>query len=403
MFFKFVLGLLCICDAIAFSMPLRMSNTNKSNNRRDFIKKTFIVTPMLQIVQKSIPVQAYTKDELDHIQLYDRLMQSSCYISTEYAAGEQTKNPLQDKLQGKPQGIGSGFLWDTQGHVVTNFHVINKAENATIIFTRADGSKHQCTPRLTGVDPDHDLAVLKVDMPLPFTNPISVSSNKNIKIGSYCFALGNPFGKMNSFSMGIVSGLQRDIRSPSGHKINDIIQTDADINPGNSGGPLVDSDGRLIGVCTSTMGLGVSSGVNFAVSVDTVKKVVTQIIKNGNIQRPVLGISYLFTLPSKQDAANGKFTYVEKGIIITDVAPNSPAYQAGLQGAKNNTLGDVIVAIDDIPVNNPDDFNDVLEKYKPNDVISLNILRGNLLRPMTLQLKLGAFQSGVFSKLQPDK
>ena len=398
---RLILGLLFIANATTFSMPLRMS-LKSQNNRRDFIKKTFIVTPVLQIIRKSIPTQAYTDDELHNIKLYNDLMQSSCYISTEYAINEQTKNPMQGKLQGKPQGVGSGFVWDNEGHIVTNFHVINKAENASIVFTSADGSKHTYIPKLTGVDPDHDLAVLKIDTPPQFTKPVTISNNNHIKIGSYCFALGNPFGKMNSFTMGIVSGLHRDIRSPSGHKINDIIQTDADINPGNSGGPLVDSDGRLIGVCTSTMGLGVSSGVNFAVSVDTVKAVVTEIIENGSIQRPFLGISYLFTLPTKEDAAKAGFTHIEKGIIITEVTPDSPADHAGLLGAKNNALGDVIVAIDGITVNNPDDFNDVLEKYKPNDVISLNILRGNILRPMTLPLKLGAFQSGVFSKLLPD-
>jgi S1-C subfamily serine protease len=366
----------------AYSMPYC-----STMNRRHLLQTTFSIIPAT-VLLRSNSVFAFTQQESDHIKLYEKVVPSVCYIETEYE--KITKQPLQQV----PKGIGTGFVWDTQGHIVTNFHVISKVERAVVRLANNNGEIVEYIPKLTGIDPDKDIAVLKIDVKSTVDlRPIVLNSNDCIKIGQYAFAIGNPFGKELSFSMGIISGKFRELNAPSGRKIKDVIQTDADVNPGNSGGPLLDSDGKLIGMNTATMGMGVSSGVNFALSVDMIKNTVTQIIQKGTIPRAALGISYLENNPSASEAQNAGLPFVEKGVIVLNVPKNSPSYASGLQGA------DVIVGIDDYDISRPIDLLDTLEHYKPGDKIKLHILR-NIITPKTLDVTLGSFSMSTFSNLQ---
>lgn len=421
--FVYVLYLACLSmtDAFLFSPKLRGSslrlspNMNMNIERRDLLAKGLLIAgmPLIKIAN------AFTGDEKNNIEMFDKLTPSVCYISTEY---KNIAGKLDVDTSKVPKGVGTGFVWDTEGHIITNFHVINKVDNATITLTNKDGVEKDYIAKLTGVDADKDIAVLKVDvgdadgmqlLPIPLAN------NKDIKIGQYAFAIGNPFGKDHSLSMGIVSGKNREMKAPTGRKIKDIIQTDAAVNPGNSGGPLVDYAGNLIGMNTATVGMGVSAGVGLAVSVDTIKKSVHDIIQFGSVQKPALGISYLEHLPSRKEALKSGIPYIDRGVIVLDVPEISPAYSAGLQGirkktvlnAQNNTdtdnsksvLGDVIVGIDNHAISNADDMLNALDQYKPNDKIKLFVLRGEERKGLILDVVLASFELKTFSGLELEK
>jgi len=301
-----------------------------------------------------------------------------------------------------PKGVGTGFVWDNLGHIVTNFHVINKVDTALVTVTNAKGETKQYTAKLTGVDPDKDIAVLKIDAERAALRPIPLGTAKTVKVGQYALAIGNPFGQDHTLTTGVISGKNREITAPTGRKIKGIIQTDAAINPGNSGGPLLDSSGRLIGVNTASLGAGVSAGVGFALPVDTVKSVVEQIIQFGAVQRAILGITYLERLPSPAEAERSGLPRIERGVVVLEVPETSPALVAGLQGVqrsvdpavKRTTVGDVIVGIDDKPINAPPDLTAALEAYKPGDRVNLRVLRGPAQEPKTLIVALGSFRGG---------
>jgi len=419
-----------MCNAFTSTLPMstKTRNINHKNtcitqmslNRRDILLKILLIfnIPFLN----KIAANAYTEDEEKYIKLFEKLTPSVCYISTEY---KDIANKLSINSTNIPKGVGTGFIWDKEGHIVTNFHVINKVDNAQITLTNKEGITKDFFAKLTGVDPDRDIAVIKVDAAYTDLFPITVGLNQNIKIGQYAFAIGNPFGQDHTFTMGIVSGKNRELTSPTGRKIKNVIQTDASINPGNSGGPLLDFDGKLIGMNTATFGMGVSSGVNFAISVDTVKETVEQIIKYGSVQRAILGISYLERSPSRQESLKSGLPFVEKGVIVLDVPETSPVYSSGLRGIKKtsnneerhmnkmlkldsaniiqNILGDVIIGINNFEINNPNDLLATLDNFKPGDKVKLHILRGNSLTPITLDITLGSFGSSTFSGLKNEK
>jgi S1-C subfamily serine protease len=391
-----------------------ITKLNMNINRRDAIFKSLAYVASTCIITKPYSSEAFTMDEEQHIKLFEKINQSVCYISTTY-------NQIADKLDVKsnniPKGVGTGFIWDLEGHIVTNFHVINKVDSATVTLTNKNGDTQEYVAKLTGVDPDKDIAVLKIDVKKTDNmelKPLEFVHYKDIKIGQYSFAIGNPFGLDHSISMGIISGKNRQITAPSGRKIKQIIQTDASINPGNSGGPLIDTDGKLIGMNTATMGMGVSAGVGFAISIDLIKKSVDDIIKNGYVQRAVLGISYLDRLPSKEEANKSGMPFIEYGVIISDVPKSSPAYSVGLIGIKNipsninatnNSviLGDVIVGLDKYKIADANDLMDSLDNYKPNDVIRLFTLRGTTKTPYIFDIKLTSFKMITFSGLENEK
>lgn len=270
-----------------------------------------------------------------------------------------------------PQGSGSGFIWNKQGHIVTNFHVIYGANAVKV--TLADRSEHQA--KLVGADPDHDLAVLQIQVSEGMLEPLAVGSSQDLRVGQKVLAIGNPFGLDHSLTTGVVSALGRTIKSMSNRTIEGVVQTDAAINPGNSGGPLLDSAGRLIGVNTQIISpSGAYAGIGFAVPADTVNRIVPELIKHGKLIRPGLGVSLV------PDAMARRWGI--KGLVIGKVSPGGAAERAGLKGARETSsgrieLGDIVLAVAGKPVTTIDELMDVLEHHKVGDQVAVDILRGN--------------------------
>jgi S1-C subfamily serine protease len=316
-------------------------------------------------------------EEKATIELFRRTSPSVVFITT---LSRQARGFFE--IQEVPQGAGTGFIWDKEGHIVTNFHVIQGASAARVSLH--DHSEWPAT--LVGIAPDQDLAVLRIRAPADKLVATSVGSSRELQVGQKVFAIGNPFGLDFTLTTGIVSALGRSIAALTGRRIDDVIQTDAAINPGNSGGPLLDSAGRLVGVNTQIASpSGASAGVGFAVPVDTVNRVVPQLIEHGQIVRPQLGI-----------AAGNEWVLRRAGIggvLIMSVAPSSPAQRAGLRGtyrAEDGTLvlGDIIQAINGREVAALNDLYAALERHSPGDVVKLKILRDG--RPLEVEVRLEA-------------
>ena len=281
-----------------------------------------------------------------------------------------------------PQGTGTGFVWSDQGHVITNFHVIQRA--STLRVTLADNSEWEA--RVVGVAPDQDLAVLFINAPRSRLKPISIGRSANLQVGQRVFAIGNPFGLDQTLTTGIISALGREIDSVSGRKISGVIQTDAAINPGNSGGPLLDSAARLIGVNTAIFSpSGSSAGIGFAVPVDTVNRVVPQLIRHGRVTRPGLGVHVADRRTARRFGA--------RGVLIIRVQKGSAAEAAGLRGTRRGEggrllLGDVIVGVGGKPVASLDELSDALDEHKVGEVVEVRFMRdGNR---MSVSVKLQA-------------
>ncbi len=289
------------------------------------------------------------------------------------------------------ESTGSGFVYDQQGHIVTNHHVVEGA--TTIIVTFADGT--EVPARIVGTDPDSDLAVIRVDVPAASLRPAPLGDSGGVRPGQLAIAIGNPFGLEGTMTLGIVSAVGRVIRSGSRpFSIPNMIQTDAPINPGNSGGPLLDSQGRVIGVNTMIFSQsGTSSGVGFAIPVNTVKRVVPELIARGRYDHPWLGISGFSVTPL---AAKALGLPADRGALILEVDPRGPAAQAGLRGGtqsadyEGETIalgGDLIVAIDGQPVRSMEDLIAYLEeKRKPGDEVVLSILRDGKTQQVRVRL-----------------
>lgn len=266
-----------------------------------------------------------------------------------------------------PSGSGSGFIWDNDGHIITNFHVINGASKAEI--TLSDRTSYPAD--LVGYSKEKDIAVLKIKAPKSKLKPIRTGKSTNLRVGQFVMAIGNPFGLDYTLTTGVISALNREIQSQSGVPIRDIIQTDAAINPGNSGGPLLNSSGELIGVNTAIYSpSGGSAGIGFAIPVDIVNWVVSDIMKYGEVKRAGLGIS---TVRDYNARAYG----VKKGVAIYTIHSGSAAAKAGLKGATRNNLGDIIIEINGDAIEDNGDLILTLEKYKAGDKIIVTILRDN--------------------------
>jgi S1-C subfamily serine protease len=277
-----------------------------------------------------------------------------------------------------PQGTGSGFIWDNTGNVITNFHVIQNADAAQV--TLADQSTYKA--RVVGVAPDKDLAVLKIDAPTSKLQAIPLGTSRDLQVGQGVYAIGNPFGLDQTLTTGVISALNREIESLTRRPIQGVIQSDAAINPGNSGGPLLDSAGRLIGVNTAIYSpSGVSAGIGFAIPVDTVNRIVTELIRFGKVIRPGFGVQ----VADEQIAQRLNVS----GVLIVDVARGSAAAKAGIQPTRrDNTgrvrLGDIITAIDGKKIESPNDLFLALEKYKVGESVNVTVLRND----RTIQLKI---------------
>jgi S1-C subfamily serine protease len=280
-----------------------------------------------------------------------------------------------------PQGSGSGFVWDDRGHIVTNFHVID--EGVKYMVSLPDQRQVEAT--LVGRDETKDIAVLKLGEPVPGLAPVTIGTSRDLQVGQKVIAIGNPFGFDHTVTKGIVSALGRTMPGAGGVSIREMIQTDASINPGNSGGPLLDSAGELIGMNTVIVSpSGASSGVGFAVPVDTVKKVVPQLIQFGKVTRPDIGgVSFV-----RDEAA--RRAKVE-GAVVLEVTRSSRAYGLGLRGLYRDSYGrlrirDVIMAIDQMKIKSYDDLFAALDGYKIGDSVILTVERDGESRQIKIQL-----------------
>jgi len=277
----------------------------------------------------------------------------------------------------RQQGAGSGFIWDQAGHIITNEHVIAGADRVFVRFDTGEAAP----AKYVGGSVDHDLAVLRVSKAPVKLKPIPIGSSSDLKIGQAVFAIGNPFGLSRTLTSGIVSALDRRLPTHSGREITGVIQTDAAINPGNSGGPLIDSAGRLIGVNSAIIsGTGSYSGIGFAIPVDTVSRIVPQIIRNGRPARPGIGIQ----VGSDELAARLNV----HGVVVIAVQPNGPAAKAGLKGIDRvaRELGDIIVAVNDERVRTTSEYTNALEAVGVGKQATLTILRNGKERKVAVTL-----------------
>ena len=317
-------------------------------------------------------------DEKSTIELFERSKDAVVYIST----SERVMDFWSRNIFTIPRGTGSGFVWDDRGHIVTNYHVIEGAAAAQIRLS--DGEEYSAS--LVGTSPMHDLAVLKISSGFK-RSPLPLGTSKNLKVGQKVYAIGNPFGLDWTLTTGIISALDRSLKGEKG-VIEHLIQTDAAINPGNSGGPLLDSAGRLIGVNTAIYSpSGASAGVGFAVPVDTVNRVVPQLIGRGKYTRPSLGIEI------DQDLNAIITAQLEvKGVAVLRVLPGSGAARAGMKGLGVNanrtySAGDIITAVEGKPVNDIPELLARLDDFKSGQIVNLSILRNGQTIRLAVELQ----------------
>lgn len=309
------------------------------------------------------------EDEKNSISIFQNNVSSVVNVSTLVNARSSWFDMDETQV---PRGMGTGFVWDNNGHIVTNYHVI--AEGDAFIVTFKDDTK-QYKAKLVGGEPQKDIAVLKLEETPKNLFPIKTGESKSLMVGQKTLAIGNPFGLDHTLTTGTVSALDRKIEGFGGVSIQGTIQTDASINPGYSGGPLLDSQGRLIGINTMIYSRsGSSAGVGFAIPVDTVKQIVPQIIKYGKVIRPGLGIGILDPYMAY------RFTGNKEGIVIKYVDPKGAAGKAGVQGISRDRngryfIGDILIGIDDSKIENYDDLYNTLDKYKVGDKVKLKLKR----------------------------
>jgi S1-C subfamily serine protease len=309
---------------------------------------------------------------------------------------ESTRAPEASSLdpfgqQGGGTATGSGFVIDEDGHIVTNAHVVDGAESVQVTLGE-DGETFDAD--VVGADPSTDIAVLQVDAPDDQLHPLTLGDSGAVEVGDPVVAIGNPFGLDRTVTAGIVSALQREISSPNGFTIRDVIQTDAPINPGNSGGPLLDAAGRVIGVNSQIEASGGNGnvGIGFAVPIDTTREVAQQLIEDGEVQHAYLGVSGTDVTPDIADVLN---LDSDEGALVQSVVPDSPADDAGIQaGDADATIGgqpvraggDVIIAVDGESIEGISDVIAAVDSKQPGDELELTLLRGGNERTVTVTL-----------------
>ncbi len=329
-----------------------------------------------------------TADETSTIKLFNRTTPSVVFITNLATRRDAfTLNNLE-----VPQGAGSGFVWDSNGHIITNYHVIRGASEVRV--TLSGGSDYSAS--VVGVDEDRDVAVLKIDTKdnvkdAQLLKALVIGTSSDLQVGQRVYAIGNPFGLDHTLTTGVISGVQREISSGNtGRPIEGIIQTDAAINPGNSGGPLLDSSGAVIGINTAIFSpSGANAGVGFAIPVDLVKSSAEQIILFGKVVRPIMGISFA------PDAAVEQLGVT--GVLVLDAREGGPAAKAGVHGTTRDeygrlVLGDIILGVDGKKVKTASDLYRALDKSNIGDSLDVELLRGDktvhvpiILEPSTVQ------------------
>jgi S1-C subfamily serine protease len=345
------------------------------------MKKTLLLLIIVLISSQSFSASAFAallESEKRTIDIYQNTVPSVVNVSNIRVADSFFYGKVE-----VPQGAGTGFVWDDQGHIVTNFHVVQGGDDFIITF---QNDEKQYKAKVVGVAPSKDIAVLKLATKPSTIKPLRTGSSASLLVGQMALAIGNPFGLDHSISKGIISALGRKIDGIGGVKIHDMIQTDAAINQGNSGGPLINSSGELIGMNTMIFSTsGSSSGLGFAVPVDTIKRITPQLIKYKKVIRPGLGIGVL------EDELRQRYVS-QSGAAISFVDPDGAAAKAGLRGMMKDRfgrifIGDVIIKIGKKEVKSKDDIFHELENYQVGDSINIEYLRGGKLKKMKIKLQ----------------
>ena len=323
-------------------------------------------------------------DEKNNIEIYEKTNKAVVNITT--------RKVLIDEfffLAVPQEGSGSGFVYDKQGHIITNYHVVENAEN--LVVTLYNGQQYSAS--LVGVDPNNDLAVIQIKIPPEKLYPLNLGVSQDLKVGQKVLAIGNPFGLDRTLTTGIISSLGRSLRTESGRLIKGIIQTDAAINPGKSGGPLLNSRGLVIGVNTAIVSkVGQSSGIGFAIPINTVKRITRELIAYGYVTRSNIGILQVY------ETGNG--------LLIAQLEPGGPAEKAGIHGPRiiirrsgvmeyraiDRSAADLITGVDGKDVKLFDDLLEYIESKKPGSTVNIKIIRSN--KRMVIPVLLG--------KTQPD-
>lgn len=317
--------------------------------------------------RSAVSLPSVTPDEATNIRVYKTCNQAVVNITSITESEDMFYNVV------PREGIGSGTIIDTDGYILTNYHVINGA--SAVKVTLFDGSTYAA--QLVGDDPDNDLAVIKINVAAgKRLSTISMGDSSQLEVGRRVFAIGNPFGFDRTLTAGIVSSLGRTIKKENGRLIKGVIQTDAAINPGNSGGPLLDANGKMIGITTAIYSrMGQSAGIGLAIPINTARRIIPELIAHHGVIRPDLGIEMVQA--------------TERGIRIVKLDPQGPAAKAGLSGPKlvvyqdgpftyraiDQSVADVIISIDNVPVRSADDLLSYIEQKKPGQVVTLSIWR----------------------------
>ena len=327
----------------------------------------------------SAPTSATGATAIDVADLYRRSAPGVVQITTT-SRGPAGTDFFGNAVPGETQRVlGSGFVIDKEGHVVTNYHVIRDASEIEVSFS----NQETVSAKVVGTDPSTDLALLDVDVDAKGLTPLTLADSDQVEVGDPVVAIGNPFGLERTVTAGIVSALQRRLAAPNDYTIDHVIQTDAPINSGNSGGPLIDAQGRVIGVNSqieTANGAGGNVGIGFAVPANTVKSVVAQLLDDGRVDRAFLGVTLQGIDP---DVAGVLKLPAEKGLLVSSVKAGSPADKAGLEGGNTQVVvagesyelgGDMIVAIDGKDVDSVDTLREAITAHKPGDTVRLEVV-----------------------------
>lgn len=317
----------------------------------------------------SITDPSLATDEQNNIEVYKAASPGVVYIQS-----TTTMRDLFGMFERPVEGAGSGSIIDEQGNILTNYHVIADAEKLTVSF----GTGKNYPAKVVGRDPDTDLAVIRLlETPKEALTIVPMGDSDKLIVGQKVLAIGNPFGLDRTLTTGVISGLQRPIRAQNRRQIEGAIQTDASINPGNSGGPLLDSHGRMIGINSQIESpSGASAGVGFAIPINIAKRIVPELLKNGEVRRPKLGI-----VPRDVESLQNQVRLpVTTGVLIWNVQPGGPAANAGLRGMVQTEdgdieLGDIIVGIDGEKINNNDELYRALNKHQLGDSVNVEVFR----------------------------
>lgn len=320
------------------------------------------------------------EEEKQNISIFENVKDSVVFISIHQQVIDHWRMSTFDI----PQGTGSGFLWDKNGYIVTNYHVIMNADKAVV--TLKNGTRYQAS--LVGTAPSYDIAVLKIQPVKNRLKPVDLGISKDLKVGQTVYAVGNPFGLDWTMTKGIISALERSMFATNGASIKHMIQTDASINPGNSGGPLLNSKGKVIGVNNMILSpSGANAGIGFSIPIDIVKRVVNSIIKKGSYIRPTIGISVNNRMNELYKEYSGK-----NGVVVVDVLPNTSAAKNKLRStfADNRgliTFGDVIISMNTEKIETIEDLYSLLDEYKSGDTVTLEILREKKKEKINIKLQ----------------